>query len=159
MASRHILPDTLHELLDVAMEDVAALEKDPDYEIQMDETWHLPTSQFSQETLRTFTNPRAACVICAAGATMVRRFHASKRRGYRPSSFGHRNEVRLKAIDWLRLGDVSAAWNILYSDEPFPDVPIYVSALNREVVIYEKDRAQWWEDAMELHMDLRKAGV
>ena len=89
------LPAEPSKLIRVSLEDLEAVEDDPDYRVDMD-AWHTPMF-------------RSECQVCLAGAVMA------KRLGVEPdeyiatptrSPFTRKERAQLVALDEFRRGDV-----------------------------------------------------
>ena len=106
---KRALPDRPSELIDIALEDLEAVEKDPKYRVNMS-AWHRP-DPFSGDGM---------CVVCLAGAVMARRTAKGLPRdfSFKPSDYGPRNFVRLHALNDLRTGDVEDALGALGLEKP-----------------------------------------
>lgn len=66
---QHItLPDKPSELIDLALRDLADVESDPNYCVEMEVQWHA--------SLYWYQSGRPKCAVCLAGAVMARSLHA-----------------------------------------------------------------------------------
>ena len=149
------LPDTLHGLLRVGLDDLRLCEADPGYTVDMNH-WHLPSKLMKPGT----------CLVCVAGAVMAktlgvppdwyaddtgRRHVKDKRRG---EAWPEEVRYRSAALDCLREGDVVKA-----AQDLGLDYPLGLARLNRAVCPYEDDREVWWEDVEQLYIDLKREGL
>jgi hypothetical protein len=93
------LPNTLHGLLTVAVKDAQKIEITPGYTMNM-RVWH-------ERSL-------GSCQVCVAGAVMACTLGVPRDQTATASSstFGD-NGVKLRAIDYLRMGDTDQAWETL----------------------------------------------
>ncbi len=135
------LPNTLHALLDVTLEDFAKCEADPRYVIGMD-VWHMGGN---------------LCEVCLAGSRMAQSLGASLGSFLSPSSFTLDECRRLRALDWLRCGSVGMA--LVAAEGVVLSLDTKRHALDRDVAEYDEDPGQWWDDMRELLADLRKAAM
>ena len=94
----------LHELLNLALDDLEKCEKDPDYLIDMGE-WHFPYG--------------GKCFVCLAGAMMAKSLGTSPHYDGSPEDFENCSE--LQALDCLRCGDVEQAYYVLGIESKVPD--------------------------------------
>lgn len=129
------LPDTLWELLDVALADLRAVEADDRYAVSMG-FWHAPID--------------GTCVVCAAGAVMAESLGVSPGRSVLPEYFDDITAKKLCVINSLRMGHVEYAAERL-------GVP--TSIKSRSVAHYVIDRDQFYADMTKLRDDLKAAGV
>lgn len=137
------LPHKLSELAQMALDDVAAVEKLEGYSIDMDDVFH---AAYPDDGL---------CVVCAAGAVMVNRLGADRALDHGPRDFGPNNSNALLAIDSLRVGQVGAALGRLihgYSKG-------VRHALDRSIAQYATSATDWRADMIRLVADLREAGL
>lgn len=130
--------NTLHELLALALDDLAAIEKTPGFVVDMG----LWVRRINTE-----------CRVCLAGSVMVRGLGATGRSVY-PSDFDEATERRLDALDDLRMGDVRPACEFVLGEAALDHCPP-----NRDVADYSYNRDQWWADMHQLLAELREANV
>lgn len=129
------LPRKPSELIRLALSDLAKCEADPRYMIEMG-TWHEPKGK--------------VCHVCLAGSVMAQTMGTFSDSGTSPCWHAH-EETQLIALDSLRTGDVSLAFDDLNLGEP----PIE----NREITPYEEDSDAFRVEMEELANDLKKAGL
>ena len=103
-----ILPNTLHGLLKVAIEDVKKAMKNKHIKLDMDE-W--------QTTIKNFKNKDIKCVCCMAGAVMIHRLNTNINKEYCPNYFTKKIQNKLYAIDSLRKFNFTEAYFYLYGRE------------------------------------------
>lgn len=132
------LPDTLSELLSVALDDLEATERDPRYVIDMDD-WHCPEA--------------GKCAVCLAGAVMAKTFDADPERYLVPGEVTGDDSRELRALDALRGGYVQDAANLLGLDVDLGEFE-YV-----EVTTYESDATAFKQELRHLAHDLKEAGL
>ena len=77
------------ELIRLALKDLEACEKDPDYEINMN-VWHKPVGD--------------QCMVCLAGAVMAQTFEMPKNRN--SGIYQHEHATIFYGLDELRQGKV-----------------------------------------------------
>ena len=148
------LPDTLHGLLTVALDDLKKVERSKRYDVDMG-VWHCPDDL------------TGGCSVCAAGAVMAKTLGLGRGVATTPGLLlddGLTDEDtcnKLRAINKLRGGEPSLAWDYLKGREPWDlgagDNP-YVN-LDRCVPLYEVDRRGWWRAMRKLQRDLEEAGL
>lgn len=86
-----MLPDKLSDLIEVALNDLELVEKDPRYKIRMDK-WHSPQVD-------------GKCHVCMAGAVMAMTLQQPVGRMMIPTHFDYLNVGRkLHALDLARAG-------------------------------------------------------
>ena len=137
----------LHELLSWALADLAFVERQPEYGVDMT-TWM---------TIRDDNK----CYVCLGGAVLANTF---KFLPYDPWPM----DDEFIALDQLRRGSVAGAWRALHS-EPHPWNFIQhfrwsrtvkaMQTLNRGVTPYEVRKEVWWANMRNLEQDLIEAGV
>lgn len=123
----------LHELLEVALADLAACERDEHYEIDMCDWVNRKEDE---------------CFVCLAGACMVRTLHQEE--FYRLSS---NDQAKMRALNFLRRGEVTFAMHKICI------VPDKVVVRDRDVTNYHQDRNQWWADMHQLLAELKEANL
>jgi hypothetical protein len=137
------LPNTLWELLEVALNDLAAVEQDPHYEVHMG-VWHDGG----------IAAP-GACGVCLAGAVMAKRLHISPSVFITPSHFDASTlRDKLLSIDYLREGLVPAAAESLYGTALVPGLP-----KSRVTPSYHNLYEDWYAAMHKLLAELKTAGV
>lgn len=101
------LPDKLSDLIDVALEDLTAVEQQPGQYVVRMGVWHVPTID-------------EGCAVCLAGAVMAMRLDTPRGRAYRPSMFPNDTYHKLVALDDVRVGEVWLALRRFYEGQPLP---------------------------------------
>ncbi len=126
-------------LIEMALVDLEALERDPNYVIDMSD-WHVPTLW------------RAS--VCLAGVCMVRRLGAARGRDYQPEDFGD-SEGALYGLYYFITGDLEGAFSYLDL------LPPEYFGLPSEVAIadYHYNASQFKSDMRGLADTLRQAGI
>lgn len=146
------LPDKLADLLELALDDLTEVEKDPGYRVRMN-TWHEPDKH----------DGLFVCTVCLAGAVLARG-GVSREIDAIPSQFEPDVEVKLAAINELRIGNVQSALAALkggnfYLDH---DTTLAVLKLSRPVPNYPHlavSQQPWYDAMRQLVADLRAAGL
>lgn len=88
------LPHKLWQLLQLALDDLKKVENDDKYSICMD-LWHFPID--------------GVCEVCLAGAVMAKTLEADTMSQFHPSQFGSKLSCKLKALNFLRIGQMGLA--------------------------------------------------
>lgn len=97
------LPTKPSKLIRIALADLAKAEKSKKYFVEMEDTFHTPTT----------LNKKTVCVVCFAGAVMANTLGVSPETEAYTSSFGTYNETRLRSLDLFRVGDIESGLNNL----------------------------------------------
>jgi hypothetical protein len=142
-----VLPDTLSGLLEVAIKDLKAVEKDPRFEIDMGH-WFLGTG-----------SGLAKCSVCMAGAVLA------KSLDWEPDLVLHGpaslDDIgltgKLRAINSLRQGYVGAAARHLHGWGRWDEREGKLNEMNRIVWGYEDPG--FYDDMAKLLKDLKEAGL
>jgi hypothetical protein len=87
------LPDKPSELILLALSDLEACEKDPNYKIDM-YSWHSPTYG-------------KICLVCLAGSVMAQTLKAYSFQNLLPHDFSEEIAKKLTALNLFREGDVA----------------------------------------------------
>ncbi len=124
------LPDKPSELIRLALKDLEACERSPNYFVDMD-TWHKPL--FGQ------------CAVCLAGAVMARTLGINRDADVSPPDLGAATDDRLSALDALRLGEIGEALVNLNIARP-PEMPARVPM----ACYHDGDPADFKNDMFEL---------
>lgn len=130
------LPDKPSELIRVALNDLKKIEKTKGYEVDM-ESWH--------------DSYNSKCLVCLAGAVMVKSLKAEKNKSLFPVHFPTERE-KLRVLNDLRMGEVSNGFHRL----GIPDLE--GKKFNRKIVYYHKNRLQFFADMEKLADDLEDGG-
>jgi hypothetical protein len=136
------LPDTPSELLTVALADLAAVERDPRYRINMG-SWHVPEED-------------GTCSVCLAGAVMARTLDMNPLKPLGPCDAGVLEESlenKLQALDELRNGDLREALELLGMD-----LPEHLAARHR-IPGYEDDPHGFRRELHKLAGLMRSEGI
>lgn len=135
------LPGKPSELIELALRDLAAVEADPRYVVDM-LSWHSPLG--TTET----------CAVCLAGAVMARSLGVDRRMGSNPECFRDDDvTAKLMALDAFRRGNVSTALGFMQLRPPPTD------AWFRSIVPYEIDPELFKEGMRDLAATLERAGL
>ena len=107
------LPDTLHELLELACDDMEKI-------IELNKKSDIPVFEFKMiEWLREKTN--MTCVGCMAGAVLFQTFGIREHDDMEKLFFVNKDIAdKLQAIDGLRVGEFRNAWKDLYDECYYP---------------------------------------
>lgn len=100
------LPDTLHELLGLALKDASWAMESPNYSLNMG-SWHEPYLGGEDEW---------ACDVCLAGAVMARSLGADISLGLCPE-VGSAAGNKLRAINSMRGGYFYEAYSLCYGEK------------------------------------------
>jgi len=149
-----ILPDTLGELVAVALQDEDQAFKSREYRIEM-EMWHQPVIDSQTDT--------GVCYVCFAGAVMAYELGIRPTEAARPRAFRDRSVYRkLMALDEIRKG------NIDYAYQNFHDLTLQEAAkalearqipLYVEVHPYDVSRTVWRRNISLIARILKKGGI
>lgn len=111
------LPDTLHELIVLAVKDMKITEKDKKYYIFMG-VWHQTPESFSVQSqidrLDESRLNKADCVVCMAGCVMAQTLGVDLLEYATPAVFGDSKKRKLIALDSVRDYNIQAAVNHFY---------------------------------------------
>ena len=107
------LPGTLSDLITAAVGDARSLNRS--LYIPCAREWHVPEN--------------GRCLVCLAGTMMAGSLNARPQREYSPSDFTHIDRDKLFALNKLREGNWTAAWNLFYGGRPGPAAATRLSAL------------------------------
>ena len=134
--NKTLLPSVPSKLIEIALNDLEAMEKTPGVQIDM-RSWHDADA--------------GGCSVCMAGAVMAKRLGAERDITYYPRDFPG-DTRQLNAINLLRVGDVENACYTLKIKNPndFPD---------REIIDYELSPTLFKEQMRSFARDLRVAGL
>ena len=127
------LPSEPSALIRVALADLSAIEDDDRYVVDMEE-WHRPV----------FYCGREVCHVCLAGAVLAQTLGAPRERrilDYDLEQYG-RVEDGLRALDYFRLGEISAGLELLNFD---------LSALDAQWTQYARESEYYESDPDEFH--------
>ena len=133
------LPDKPSELLQLALDDLAKVERSLDYEVDM-ENWHTPPEG-------------GVCHVCMAGAVMAKTLKVDRFKGYTPHNFETGTRKKLRALDIFRTGNLIRALDVLEIDHS------RFIALRIGVTDYHEDRTQFKEDMRDIIEALEREGL
>jgi hypothetical protein len=129
------LPEKMSDLIDIAINDLEAVEQDPKYEIDMGR-WHAPEHSAYK------------CSVCFAGSVMAKTFNSDRGTLLSPDNFTKWNASRLKALDEIRQYDFVDAFDKMY---PFEEIPEFMD-------IFDDWGREYYDDnPEEFKNDMRKA--
>lgn len=128
------LPDKASDLLTLALNDLAKVERSPRYVVNM-HIWHAPNG---------------ACSVCFAGAVMAQTLEASPSEGALPGCYPLYTCKRLHSLDAMRCYNWSAAL------ARFPKSSFKVEGVLREA-IPSGLRPLYHQDRRKFKLNMRKA--
>lgn len=135
------LPSKMSQLILVALKDLAKVEKDSRYRINMN-MYHGTLWQESEK-----------CPVCLAGAVMAKTLKTPIHEMREPTDWPKGIREKLYAIDYLRVGDINSAADELNIKPPrafkFSDV---------NIISYERNKRKFHRDMKKLASDLKKVG-
>jgi hypothetical protein len=136
------LPDTLHGLLRIALEDLELVEKDPNYKVVMS-VWH--------------TSYDSSCAVCLAGSVLAKTCNFPRTRSYihlgEPASTF---KNKLAAIDWLRVGEIGIAFNFLYEKALQYPLPFSKWVYGNDTYYGDEN---WWPMMLDILAILETEGI
>lgn len=144
------LPNKLSDVIDLALADLAAVEKmKAKYKIGMDEAWHERKESWDNNDTQVLDKQ---CTVCFAGSVMAHTFGKDNTEHTEPEDFTKHNMSRFFALDYIRQGQLDDAFTALDKDRPF--------GLAEEVYItsYDRDRKQFKSDMRSVSKLLRAVG-
>lgn len=137
------LPDKPSELIRVALKDLAVVEKDERYVVDMG-SWH--------------ERRRSRCAVCFAGAVMAGTLGASHSKSITPGDFDGVTAMKLAALDSIRTGWVRHGLDTMgVFIGPPQDRSIY--RFDRDITPYAISKNSFKADMRALADDLEKAGL
>ena len=132
-----LLPDTLHELLDLALNDFDKVMEDDKYAVNMG-GWHL----------RGYGKKK--CRVCLAGSVMAKTLAVRRWHDAWPSDYDNDTSRKLFAINDLRLGNLNDAYYYVYGENPSKN-------LDKEAnVSYFLNNAENWRADMAAVLEILK---
>lgn len=134
------LPDKLSELIVVALEDLAKVERDPDFMVHM--------SMFFTPNW----NESGKCAVCFAGAVMAMSLDANPNRFHYTLDWGADIQRKMHALDHVRNGLLGAA--LLSMGQDRKDTPRHVG-----ITTYEQSSCAWRRDMINIAHDLAARGL
>lgn len=133
------LPDKPSELIELALEDMAKVEAQPDrYQVHMLQ-WHAPMLGSRR------------CIVCFAGAVMAGTLGVPDDLPVDPDAFDDDTRAKLLALDAFRQGRVSVGLGNMGMR--------HIPGTTRTVTRYAVSSARWREDMTRLARELREAGL
>lgn len=124
------LPDTLSDLILLALDDLERAEASRQHKVDM-YAWHQPDA---------IKVRGSKCVVCFAGSVMAFTLgaEASKRLG--PSNWDAVTERKLRALDQVRLGRIAIAIEVFHGRQ---DGFVFDGTVDVALVRYEKNPAKF----------------
>ena len=131
-----LLPEKLHECIEVALADFAQAKKDK-CEIHMSRWCSVDES--------------GKVTVCFAGSVMINTLKAKPSDKLNETLFYKWDNVRLEAIDYVRNGNLVSAIKCLYEDEIFNLINLDVKGFK----YYEDDATEWKKQIIEIQKALK----
>lgn len=134
------LPDKPSKLIEIALADLAKVEKSKKYKVDM--TWyHAGSGIIGPE-----------CAVCFAGAVMAKTLHATITEDIIPDDYDEDTAQKLRAINRFRQGDLASAYRALERKMPF--------GLSHQIQVtsYEDNPAKFKREMAELAKTLKRLG-
>jgi len=154
MINKILLPDTLHELITVALQDEDKAFHSPLYLIRMND-WHVASR-----------NSKSRCDVCLAGAVMAFSLKGPIELDLSPHDFGNhkRRPEKLEALDSIRTGEVWEALATFYNRKTmkFATIKYICDKLNCDpegslkLTTYSRNRKQWRKEMYSIRNQLKK---
>lgn len=154
------LPDTLHELIVLAVNDMKATEKNKSYYIDM-RLWHYrKDSESALDIIHSLNEKKlkkAECIVCMAGCVMAQTLGVPINKDMSPNMIGGRldkTRVKLGALDCIRDYNIYAAINCMYGDSCINPIGTHVFVMdalkkaNRVAVFYEEDKRKFYSNML-----------
>jgi len=141
------LPDTLHELLDLALEDLKKISKDSRYLIDMG-IYHEPSGYFTP------------CFVCLAGCVMANTLKANPFKSLHPMDFPPEISLKLTALNFLRQGEIYDAIVAFYSYKAYPNrkpLTFYLSYL--PIPAYSENKLKFFKAMRKVSKLLKEKGI
>lgn len=138
---KSLLPDLPSDLIDLALNDLARVERSACYRVDMS-SWHEPLGEGSKKV----------CHACFAGAVMAKTLDAPIDQHRYPDEFGA-DRGKLSALDSLRQGDVLGAMKEM--ERPAP--PAYLEEF--DIPEYSQNCRAFKLAMRKMARALRKAGL
>jgi len=102
VSEQHKLPEKLSGVIEIALNDLAQVETDPDYKVDMWD-WHVSRRHDDR------------CHVCLAGGVLAKTFRYPPTKTVTPYwILDTHDRVRLVALDELRQGNLAVALQLLY---------------------------------------------
>lgn len=151
MANAH-LPRKLSDLILLALDDLAKVERSKKYQVNMG-TWHDPN--FDDQS-------QYPCQVCFAGAVIAKTLRTEPNREATPEDFPPPTSNRLLALDALRSGNLYAA--LLNMGLPFLKAGVVADAaeslrLMDQLTPYEFDRRGFKRSMRKVAAFLQERGL
>lgn len=114
------LPCALSELLHTAIADARSLS--PDTYVPCSSQWH-------------FASTLGTCQVCLAGSLIAGSLNNSPRFNAEPDMFSDDTDDKLRAVDAMRQGEWTEAYDYLYGEEPSAETRVLLLTLPKPVDI------------------------
>lgn len=143
------LPDKPSELITLALEDLIAVERLPDYTVDMD-YWHVPAADMLQDD----PDYGDTCTVCFAGSVMAMSCELTRDDHHNRAGFTNEIWNKFFALNDFRVGFVKDGLRKLginYAEHGLPSqIPLKY---------YEEDSCQFKRDMIALAVRLEEAGL
>lgn len=168
------LPKLLSEGLRLALKDLAWIEANPKYQINMG-IWHTPrfesidkpTSDDPYKQVKKFE----VCEVCFAGSVIAHTMKCKPTEDVNLYHFSPAVRNKLLALDSIREGNISGAINNWYGDvesekifaelhkNPLLRIDTVYDTIKVEVTNYDSDPDLWWADMEHIADALEQLGL
>ena len=163
------LPNTLHELIVLAVKDMKLTEKDKRYYINM-LLWHGSTKSKQVDTVRYMLDEKklkkSECIVCMAGCVMAQTLGARIDEELSPLRFNSIDRIKLHALDCIRDYNIHGAIHWLYGDNHNINsagthnfVYTKLAGANREKVRYEVDKKKFYSNMLFIAKILKSQNI
>ena len=136
-------PKKLSQAIMLALNDLALVEQDSRYKVKMDE-WHIKNNN--------------KCEVCFAGSVMAKTCEVPLNELTCPSDFSADWNIVFRALNYVRLGEIHRALNMMYLDGSFGNyyelsVDFFANNLS-----YENDTEEFKNAMLDVAMMLKVNG-
>ena len=147
------LPQKLSDILELALEDLNQVERDPNYYVSMG-VWHTPS------TVGFGDKEREVCMVCLAGSLLAKSVKIPLQITYTEMDTDRYVQNNMRAIDNARVGDFQ---NALYSmgvsaENVSKFEKKFYSQIKTPLVEYERDSKEFKKNMKEAIEFLREEG-
>ena len=169
------LPNTLHELIVLAVKDMKLTEKDKRYYINM-LLWHGSTKSKQYillcqvDTVRYMFDEKklkkSECIVCMAGCVMAQTFGTPIDKESSPLLFNSIDRIKLRALDCIRDYNIHGAIYWFYGDKNSINSAgahdfVYkkLADANREKVRYEVNKKKFYSNMLFIAKILKSQNI
>lgn len=136
-----ILPEKPSDLIELALKDLAKVERSKRYVVDMNYAFH--------------SGSKDLCSVCLAGAVMAMSLNISPETGQDPDDFPPDERDRLNALNSFRMGYVDSGICTMTSlEDDYPDL-----GMDHPIPKYRQDQLGFKKAMAELAVDLRAKGL